>query len=361
MGGLFRHVVDLSTELSSRGHLIGVVTDSESGDAMTEVKLEALGKVARLGIERQPMPRLIGLADYTTPRRIGALAHALSIDVLHGHGAKGGFAARLAGASRQAARLYTPHGGALHYDPHTPVGAAFMAVERRLLKRTDTIIFESRYAQEAYHARVAAPGCTGAVIHNGLKESEFAPVRPGADAADFVFIGELRLLKGIDLLAEAMARVIRPDGTAARLVMAGDGPDREDLKARIERLGLTDRITLAGVQPARDMFARGRVVVVPSRAESLPYIVLEAGAAGRPVIATRVGGIAEIFGPTASALIAPDSVEALAAAMQSALDGVEAMEDEAHRRRQFIREHFSLTRMADGIEAAYRAALAQHA
>lgn len=359
VGGLFRHVVDLSTELARRGHLIGVVADSGSGDAMTEVKLEALGKVARLGVTRLPMPRLLGLADYTTPRRIGALAQALSIDILHGHGAKGGFAARFAGAPNGAARFYTPHGGALHYDPRTPVGAAFMMIERRLLRHTDTIVFESRYAQETYRTRVATPGCIEAVIHNGLGESEFEPVYPVPDAADFVFVGELRLLKGIDLLVEALARVTRPDGRGATLMMAGDGPDRSELENQIERLGLSGRVTLAGVQPAREMFARGRVVVVPSRAESLPYIVLEAGAAARPVIATRVGGITEIFGPTAGALIAPDSVDALVTAMQQVLHDPAAAREQAHLRHRFIREHFSLPRMVDRIEAAYRVALMQ--
>lgn len=103
----------------------------------------------------------------------------------------------------------------------------------------------------------------------------------------------------------------------------------------------------------------GRVVVVPSRAESLPYIVLEAGAAARPVIATRVGGITEIFGPTAGALIAPDSVDALVTAMQQVLHDPAAAREQAHLRHRFIREHFSLPRMVDRIEAAYRVALMQ--
>ena len=75
------------------------------------------------------------------------------------------------------------------------------------------------------------------------------------------------------------------------------------------------------IEPARDAFAMGRLMVVASRAESLPYVVLEAAAAGVPMIATRVGGIPEIFGPTAEpALVAPGDPHALADAIARALD-----------------------------------------
>ena len=67
--------------------------------------------------------------------------------------------------------------------------------------------------------------------------------------------------------------------------------------------------------PARDAFALGRLLVAPSRAESLPYIVLEAAAAAVPMITTNVGGIPEIFGPQAAGLVAPGDAAALARAI----------------------------------------------
>lgn len=202
--------------------------------------------------------------------------------------------------------------------------------------------------------RLHPPRCRNLVIHNGLAQHEFEAVTPARDAADFVFIGELRLLKGIDLLVDALADLKRPDGVPATLVMAGDGPDAESLRNRIAALGLSDRVSLVGAQPAREMFARGHIVVVPSRAESLPYIVLEASAAGRPVIATRVGGIAEIYGPTADSLVAPDSVAALRSAMDAALRDPARSVAEADQRKAFIAERFSLATMTDRIENLYR-------
>lgn len=355
VGGLFRHVADLTRALADRGHLVGIVADSEAGDAQSDARLSGLEPVAALGIHRFPIPRLLGVSDITTPFRIRSLARSLGIDILHGHGAKGGFGARIARlGARRPVTVYTPHGGALHFDPRTPSGGTFMAIERALLGGTDALIFESAYAQRTFASHVAQPRCRQEVIHNGLADAEFETIEPGSGAADFVFVGELRLLKGIDLIVEALAPLERAGGTPANIVMAGDGPDAELLRGKIRTLGLERRVTLAGVQPARAMFARGHCVLVPSRAESLPYIVMEAAAAGRPIIATDVGGIGEIFGPTSDRLITPDSVDALQQAMAGFLANPEGAAPEAGRRRDFVQSRFSLSRMVDQIEALYR-------
>ena len=354
VGGLFRHVADLTRALSERGHLVGIVADSTAGDAQSEARFAMLEPATALGIHRLPIPRLLGVQDISTPIRIRALARSLGVNVLHGHGAKGGFGARLARFGSRRSAVYTPHGGALHFDPRTPAGGLFMAIERHLLGVTDALIFESAYAQRTFAAHVVAPRCRQEIIHNGLAEAEFVPVPPGPDAADFAFVGELRFLKGIDLIVEALAPLTRPDGRPATIVMAGDGPDASKLRERIDALGLEDRVLLAGVRLAREIFARGRCVLVPSRAESLPYVVMEAAAAGRPVIATDVGGISEIFGPTAERLIAPHSADALGAAMAHFLAAPETLEADAGQRRDFVHARFSLTRMVDDIEALYR-------
>ena len=111
--------------------------------------------------------------------------------------------------------------------------------------------------------------------------------------------------------------------------------------------------------PARAAFALGRFLVVPSRAESLPYIVLEAAAAGLPLVATDVGGIPEIFGPDASALVPPGDPAALAHAIGSAL-GTPATESDLTRRLQArVRAEFSVDVMTDAVLAAYVEALAR--
>ena len=357
VGGLFRHVADLTRALAGKGHQVGIVVDSLANDAQTETLLTALETDASLGIHRFAMPRLFGRADLTTPFAVHALARRLDVDVIHGHGAKGGFYARLAAYGRGKARVfYTPHGGVLHFPADKASGKLFHRIERLLMAKTSAIIFESAYAQKTYSALIGAPSCKSAVIHNGLRPEEFVPVPPGPGAADFVFVGELRRLKGIFPLVEALARTRRPDGAPATLVVAGDGPDRSALEDRIAQLGIGDRVTFTGSRPAREVFAMGRIAVVPSLAESLPYVVMEAAAAQLPVISTRVGGIAEIFGPTADRLIAPDDPAALAAAMDTALSNPNEAADQMRNRLAHVKSEFSVAHMADAIEALYRQA-----
>jgi glycosyltransferase involved in cell wall biosynthesis len=362
IGGLFRHVGDLTRALAARGHQIGILADSLTSDGLTEERLASLAPDAALGIHRLPMPRLLGTSDLTTPFAVRRLASELRIEIAHGHGAKGGLNARFV-RMRAPGRvaLYTPHGGVLNYQPGSPTGKAFRQIERMLVPHTDAIIFESAFAQAAYRRMITEPSCPAPVIHNGLTPAEFEPIEPGADAFDFVFIGEFRPVKGIDYLLEALVGVKAVDGRPATLVMAGSGPSLEAAKARIAALGLGDRVHLAGVQPARTMLARGRCAVVPSLAESLPYVILEAASAARPVIATDVGGIAEIFGPTSGSLLPAADAPALRRAMQRFMDDPEGAMREMQTRLEFIRTRFSVAHMADQIEALYREVLAARA
>jgi glycosyltransferase involved in cell wall biosynthesis len=353
VGGLFRHVCDLTEELARRGHQIGVIADSLTSDALTAERLARLAPAAALGIHNLPMPRTIGTGDLTTPMAVRRLGQKLGIEVLHGHGAKGGVNARLGRRGGQIA-LNTPHGGVLNYKPGSLTGRLFRGAERAMGPLTDAYVFESAFARDAFHRQIGHPPCREAVIHNGVAPAEFEPVEPDADAREFVFIGEFRDVKGIGYLLEALQGVVRPDGRPAGLAMAGGGPDFEATKAAIARDGLADRVELLGVRPAREAMRRGRCLVVPSLAESLPYVILEGTAAGRQVIATRVGGIAEIFGPTASNLVPPADAGALRKAMQAVLDDPIAAAREAEERLESVRPRFSIAHMTDQIEALYR-------
>lgn len=358
VGGLFRHVVDLSAELSRRGHEVGLVVDSLASDSQTQQKLAALAPSLTLGVHPYAMPRLLGPGDLVVPVQLGGLSRKLRIDVLHGHGAKGGFHARLAARpQRGSGTLYTPHGGVLHFSTTSSSGRLFHRLERLLMRRTSAIIFESNYARTTYASAIGEPTCPASVIHNGLREDEFDPVTPDADASDFVFIGELRRLKGVHVLLEAFAGVTNADGQPASLFVVGDGPDRREFEAMAAELRLAGRVVFAGAGPARQAFRRGRCVVVPSLAESLPYVVMEAAAAGLPVIATRVGGIPEIFGPAADRLVPAGNAEALRESMQKVILESSSSAAEAEALRKYVEENFSTARMADAIEALYFASI----
>jgi glycosyltransferase involved in cell wall biosynthesis len=173
-----------------------------------------------------------------------------------------------------------------------------------------------------------------------------------ADATDLLFIGELRMLKGVDTLIAALA-LLREQGRRVTLTLVGAGSDRPHFEADVARLGLNDRIQFVGAMPARKAFALGRIVLVPSRAESLPYILLEAAAAGKPVIATHVGGIPEIFGSLSARLIPPDHPQALAEAIARNLDQPQDADAAAAALRTNVGNSFTIERMVDGVLAAY--------
>ncbi|NJL06991.1 MAG: glycosyltransferase family 4 protein [Methylacidiphilales bacterium] len=270
--------------------------------------------------------------------------------MLHGHGAKGGAYARLA-AAPSAIRVYTPHGGSLHYDARSPAGLLYLTLERLLARRTDLFLFESAYGRDTYARKVAAPPAEARVVHNGLHPEEFEPVARRPDATDIVFVGELRRLKGVDVLIEAVAQ-LRVEGPRLTATIVGEGPDSRYFRDLVEARDLLGAVRFVGPLPARDAFALGHLLCVPSRAESLPYVVLEAAAAAMPMVASRVGGMAEIFGEAADRLVPPGDVAALMSALRTAL----AMPDEAATcaLRERTRRLFSVAAMADGVIDAYR-------
>ncbi|NSL72600.1 glycosyltransferase family 1 protein [Hyphomicrobium sulfonivorans] len=358
VGGLFRHVLDLSSEQAARGHAVGYIVDSTVADALTEDRLAHAEQHLQLGITRMPMGRLPGPKDLATSRAISDVVAAMNVDVLHGHGAKGGAYARLAGRSlkrggQKTAVFYTPHGGSLHYSTRSPQGIIYLAVERFLARYTDGLIFESDFIRRVYDAKVGANAVPQRVIPNALQPDDFRPHAPNANAADFLFIGELRQLKGVDVLLEALAG-IRARQRDVRAVIVGGGPDSGTFKAKAERLGLAGAVTFPGAMPARKAFALGRCLVVPSRAESMPYIVLEAAAAAMPLIATNVGGIPEIVDGSDTALIAPGDVPVLKHAMTSFLDDPAAAKARAARLRDAVSARFTVARAVDDVIAFYR-------
>jgi glycosyltransferase involved in cell wall biosynthesis len=356
VGGVFRHVRDLCEAQHAAGHQVGLICDSTTGGPFEEQLLDSVRPFLALGLERFPMRRNIAPSDIAATFRLMRQVRSLHPDVLHAHGAKGGAYARIIGTLLRAsgtrvARIYSPHGGSLHYDPRSRSGRVFFAAERMLGRATDAFVFVSRYEADAYAEKVGRPKKPVAIVRNGLRPEEFEPVAPAPEARDFLFIGELRDLKGTDVFIEAVGRI------GASAVIVGAGPDKERYEAMVGDLGLAGRIAFRDRMPARQAFALAHCLVVPSRAESMPYIVLEGVAAGLPLIATRVGGIPEIFGTAANRLVPPGNAEALAAAMNEVKAAPASARDAALKLREEIRPQFSVAAMAAAIEAVYRSVL----
>jgi glycosyltransferase involved in cell wall biosynthesis len=353
-GGLFRHVVDLANGQVARGHQVGIIVGELTEKERADAALSSLTPSLALGLTRAPMSRHVGWGDVSAWRHVTRRLANINADVVHGHGAKGGAYARL--TDGRAVRVYTPHGGSLHFSERSPAGMVYLQLERLLEPRTELFLFESAYAEHVFRTRVANPLGAARTIHNGVSNTEFAPAEFGPRPTELVFIGELRRLKGVDVLIEAMGRLAQ-SGRPVRVSIVGEGPDAEALGTLARKHGVVDLVEFMGPLPSRKALGQGRIVIVPSLAESLPYIVLEAAAAGVPVIATAVGGIPEILGPQAFRLVPPGDAIALAEAIASELADPDASRAYALTLRERVRKRFSIDSMVDEIVAAYRETL----
>jgi glycosyltransferase involved in cell wall biosynthesis len=201
----------------------------------------------------------------------------------------------------------------------------YVVVERLLARKTDAIVAVSAEVQRFLSHQLRLPPSAIRVVHNGvaLEESSAAgaaEVRArltvGAGGIRLATVASLTPKKGHDVLLRALARLKR-DGIDCAAAFAGEGGERRRLEAAIARLDLGDRVHLLGaVVNVADVLAAIDVFVLPSRVEGLPLALLEAMAAGKPVVATAVGGVPEVIEPGVNGLLVPpDDDAALAGAI----------------------------------------------
>ncbi|MET0222159.1 MAG: glycosyltransferase family 4 protein [Tardiphaga sp.] len=359
VGGIFRHIIDVANGQAAQGHQVGIVADSLTGGERASAALAEIAPRLSLGVHRLPIHREPHPSDALIWMKFMQLVRQVKPDVLHGHGAKAGAFVRLKNRSRDCIRIYTPHGGSLHYPQDTPKGALYSRLERALMNRTDLFLFESIFARDTYQRMIGTPSGLVKCVFNGVTAGEFDPVELADDATDLCYVGEFRRIKGADLLVQAVAR-LHAEGRPVTLTLGGDGEETAALKAQIERLGLGSAVRFIGHVNPRYGFSKGRLLVVPSRGDSMPYVVIEAAAAGVPIIAANVGGIPEIFDTQKSALFAPSDAGAMAEAIRTALDDLPAARARAEVLRERIDRMFSRDAMVQGVVEGYRAAFAEH-
>jgi len=359
VGGIIRHILDLANGQAELGHEVGIIADSLTGGERAQAALAEIEPRMKLGIYRLPIHREPAPNDMLVWFRFMQLIRRLKPDVMHGHGAKAGVFVRLQRRSDNAIRIYTPHGGSLHYPLNTFKGQFYSRLERLLMNSTDLFLFESAFARDTYQRTIGKPNGLVRCVFNGVTAEEFDPVAKADDATDLIYVGEFRHIKGADLLVEAVAR-LRSTGKPITLTLAGDGEETANLKALVQRLGLGEAVRFIGHVKARYGFSKGNLLVVPSRGDSMPYVVIEAGAAGIPMLGANVGGIPEIFASHAGALFPPNNPAAMAEAIEKALGDFPAAIERARSLRDRIFQHFSQKAMVAGVLAGYGDAFANH-
>ena len=231
-----------------------------------------------------------------------------------------------------------------------------LMVESRLINgvSTSVVIEAARARPDLAHRMVTIP--------NGVPLGEALPLPP---QPRLLAIGRLVAQKGFDRLLRALPAVVAAHPQVS-LEVIGEGPDRPLLEGLVVELGLQERVQFHGfVDRARvpDFLSRARIVVAPSRFEGLPYALLEAAAAGRPIVATRLGGIEQVVADGQTGILVDGEAEdrqpaLLAGAITTLLVDPERARSLGAAGRERVAQHFSLERCAAAYAQLYRAATA---
>jgi len=297
--GVGRHVMDLTQGLTEAGHTVELAYARARVDARFDRQLAEWGSPAVTVVPMRRSPHWQDLGAARAVRRI--LRERGPFDVVHAHSTKAGLITRMLPRRLAGCWVFTPH-CPFSMKPGLPwaARAAVRTLERAIVGRADRVIAVS--ADEADH--LAGLGRTDR-IHVVLNGLALATTTADAAAADRAkarraaeippdgplvgFVGRLSDQKDPGMLLDAMEHVARAV-PAARLALAGWGPLEEELRARAASMAIGERVHWLGyvegesVLPAFDVFA------MPSRYEGMPYVLLEALAAGLPIVSTDVGG-----------------------------------------------------------------------
>jgi glycosyltransferase involved in cell wall biosynthesis len=358
LGGGPIHVRDLISGLSPEEFEVTV-----AGPGRGPV-IETFGRLGAEFVEI-PLDRL-SLMNFF---RVLRLIRKRRIQVVHSHGKGAGIFGRLAAWWAGIPAVHTFHG--IHHADYSRLGRwSYVSMERVLASTSETLIHvSSSQAREAAALKLAPAGRTQIIVN----ATPYAVVRELAEkqplsrealdlpprGAAFVLgtVARFDPVKALDVLIGAFASLPAQWGKA-RLLIVGDGPQRERLEALTRTLKVADRVRFAGFivdaprcMPAIDLY------VSASRREGLPLSLLEAMACGLPVVATRVGGhVDAVEDGVTGLLVSVDDQAGLISAMATLLADPERRRQMGEAGRERVEKHFSVGRMVAATADVYRAA-----
>jgi len=316
-GGTARHVAGLADGCRAAGLAVSVLAP-----AMILQRLPSAVTGVPLAIGDRPRP----LRDVRSLARLRTWVMAWRPGVVHAHGVRAGALAALAivltRRSSRPALVVTVHNA---LPQGWPASAVHAVLERTCARRADLVLCASADLAARLRARAAAAVeqvDVAAPAGPAPTAAEVAAVRAEMGVAGrpvVLAVGRLAPQKGLDVLVAAAARWRHRDPRPVTVIV-GDGPLAGQLRAQAAREADGDVRLLGQRDDVPALLAAADVVVVPSRWEARALIVQEAMQAGRPVVATRVGGIPELTGDDGAALVSPGDPVELAAAVTAVLD-----------------------------------------
>ena len=350
VGGDATVVSALARAQSRKGRDVHVLAYRADGLEATD-RVHPVGPVQTSeGLDRVGLRRLRGM----WAMRAWAEEHLASLepDIVHAHAVDVGGSVASIARGQGIPVVLTCHGV---WFPHRPRWSPLGWMERSLLRRGyDAITTVDRASAKELRDR----GWSNViVVPNGVDLSEFAGIDPPSDGTIRVlFAGRHVYQKGIDVLLEATARVRSQSADPFVLELAGDGPERTRLERKAKDLGLGEVARFLGPLPRPDLiraYRRATAFVLPSRFEGFPLVILEAWAAGLPVIATAVGGVLDLCDESNAWLVPPENPGALADAMMSLARDPARRRELGAKGHAAIRSRYMWEVIADAYEEVY--------
>ncbi|MCF2906675.1 glycosyltransferase family 4 protein [Octadecabacter sp. CECT 8868] len=242
---------------------------------------------------------------------------------------------------------YTMHGPSIFFEPRRwridekIARAQFVACISHFCRSQGMI-----FADPAHWDRMR-------IVHCGVEPAKYAEPRTAPQGKTMIFVGRLAAVKGVRVLIEAFAEVQKAD-PEARLVLVGDGPERGDIESYIAELGCEDGVRLAGYLSQDEVAEELRAAdlfVLPSFAEGVPVVLMEALASGLPVIATRIAGIGELVTPGETGeLVAPGDVAGLTTAITTLLNDADMRNKMGENGRIRVEADYNIDREAAWLD-----------
>ncbi|MFK8112912.1 MAG: glycosyltransferase [Rubripirellula sp.] len=238
-------------------------------------------------------------------------------------------------------------------------------LERRAVRRMESLVCVSAEVQAFAEEKLGCSRASSVVIPNGVDVTRFATARPQSwssigwpdDAIVSLFVGRLHPQKGIDLLQKQID-VLAPKGSNRRLLIVGDGPLSKDIECWIARTGDERVKRLPWQADIAPLMKACRVLILPSRYEGMPNVVLEAMAAGRPVVCSRVEGSRELLKHAWESQTFPSGDDQAMKNLAEQVLSDEIQADELGCDNQSrVRIDFSIAAMVDAYRSHYRTLL----
>ena len=351
-------MLELGRAAQERGFEVDVLaTDRHFREMIREA---GLGLVDLDVIRREIRP----LWDLRGLGRLTSFLSKSSYALVHTHTTKPGIVGTLAARrARVPAVLHTVHLFPFHEETGRVTTAAYVAAERLSARWCDRIVTVSEYQREwALRVGIGKPEQIVA-IPNGVPIERARPARSPAEVRAELGVGKAFMIlstgrlaeqKGLEYLIRA-AVLLRNDIPGARIVLAGVGPLERRLSKLVTDLGVADTVSLVGHRSdVGDLLAAADLVALPSLWEGLSISLLEAMAAGKPVVTTTIGSNREVTNDGETAvLVPPKDAESLAAAIRSLAADEERLAELGRRGRSAQLERYTLQRMLDSYLDEY--------